>query len=394
MNQQPLPKVDAANLVARLRKERDDAEAKCADFEAKWATLQTERDALQTDRAALQKERAVYQAEWIALEKQLADAKKRCTALETEWTALQTERDDLQVERDTIGKYHVDAKKNWLAAQMMCDTLVASLAEANAKYDELHRAHVALKEESKKMEREISDLQAEFAGEFRAKKEALNALREMSTLSRRVCEKHFDGDEIDIDFDDDEGNDDEGDDDLFGSELKKGESLDLYDSTDEAEVANKIHFAEAASSGPVAASSGAVAAKTRIGLGGQMPYLYDLKVQQAIAEALAMGKTSVEVIFDDGEKHTFDLVKMIQTTRFGRQYAIREVGQPCSAAFVQLDRMMLCPYEKAISDKVCDAIARKVFITIDIAGVAYTIDGAKQLQVRQSTGFARRIFVM
>jgi hypothetical protein len=154
-------------------------------------------------------------------------------------------------------------------------------------------------------------------------------------------------------------------------DLDVDDSDDLCDSESEIEDSEDGEAAEvpapvAAVSAPAAAAS----AKTFLGLGGQAVFIYDPAVQQSIASELGRGKMVFDLHFD-GQVHTFDFVKMIQPTQKGRTYAICERDQKSSVAFVELDCGIVAPYEKAISDKVCDAVDQQKVIKVDIAGVTY-----------------------
>ena len=317
MSQQTCPKRDVATLVARLRKERDDA--------------LTDRDAALAERDAA----------WIDRDVALA------------------ERDKALAQCSTVSKERQDLS-------FLCDVIAADR-------DALRK-------------------------ECAAKTGVLQKLMsELQQFSSGVSTKQSFADE-DLDLDDDDDDDSEAFEDSEDGEAfedsEDSEDGEAFEDSDDGEAA-EVPAPVAAVSAPAAFASAAplaASAKTFLGLGGQAPFIYEPAVQQSIASELGRGKMTFDLHFD-GQVHSFDFVKMIQTTQQGRMYAICEHDQKSSVAFVELDFGILAPYEKAISDKVCDAVDQQKVIKVDIAGVTYRIDGATKTQTRESTGFVRRICV-
>jgi hypothetical protein len=119
---------------------------------------------------------------------------------------------------------------------------------------------------------------------------------------------------------------------------------------------------------------------------------YDDDVQKTIATELENGKTIFDVLVD-GEISSFDFIKMIETTKTGQKYAIREANDSGPVAYSS-DLEIFVPFEKTISDKVCEAIKKKITIDVDIDEDKSIIYGHNKKQIQMSTGLILDIIVI
>jgi len=155
-----------------------------------------------------------------------------------------------------------------------------------------------------------------------------------------------------------------------------------------------------------------------VGLGGTEITIYSPHVQQVIKQLLHDNK----YVFDlsiDGRVHHFDFINMVHTlpynsyyvvpqwytadnvtTRRANQYAIREYGSDCSAAFYKGhdydDKNARIPYPKLISDTICECVKlqQSANITMDIDKKLYSercdIDGRASKMRAYYTAVAMR----
>jgi hypothetical protein len=84
---------------------------------------------------------------------------------------------------------------------------------------------------------------------------------------------------------------------------------------------------------------------------------------------------------------------MIETTKTGQKYAIREANDSGPVAYSS-DLEIFVPFEKTISDKVCEAIKKKITIDVDIDEDKSIIYGHNKKQIQMSTGLILDIIVI
>jgi len=385
---------DVANLVVRLRndrdiarKERDDAKSDYAALQKQYVNMTFSRDVTASDRDAIRKERDDAKNECDSLHQKLATAKSDYDALQKQHEEMMFSLDVIVFDRNRIRQEHETATKRIADLKKRCVDLQA---ESKTHLIDSLRIHICEKcpkmieerdkliEEKKVLSEENHSLKQK-TDQFEALVRKFTSVLQEAGISatKPIGGDDKEEDDIKLDGDDEEGNDD----DLYDSEAGDSESEDSFD-----------EFEDSVAQGEAAVGAAVSFAKTFVGLGGLVPFVYPDSVQQTIASELGKGKTAFDIFFG-GQLHSFDFVKMIQTSQLGRKYAIREHGKKNSAAFVDLDGSLF-PYEKSISDKVVEAIDQKKNITVDIGGASYIIDGTNKVQIRVSTCFSRRIEII